>query len=438
MGCIRSGLTLTGLAGLVRVLFFKDGLGSEKPMKIQYVPFSKLPYTDTCWSLIEGPDERAYAVACCEHSSGGTGFITRYDPATRRLEYLLDVAETVGQPSDNGRATQCKIHYSMVADDDGILYAATHLSGPAIDQPNYNPWGTFDDPLRSFVGSQLLAYDIARDKVLWTDTLIPHEGCRCFALDRQRRLLYAVGYPRDHFYVYQLDSRRRTDLGRIGSVNPQAIWMDQRGRAYTTDDYGRIIVCQPADGGGWRLIDTDTYAPHAIYQNGWHNVAYDVVAVPGTDAVAGAAWNVDPHLFLLTHHDELADMKMENLGPSSPGIDGYGDRGFNGDHCGGLVFSAGGELLYCASLSDTSGSVFPSRSAMLKAINLQTHRVRDICQLTDNAGVEIPYISRTIRIGPRHLVMGVVGQMPTGILHVELDGELAQGPLAATPRRYWG
>jgi hypothetical protein len=34
--------------------------------------------------------------------------------------------------------------------------------------------------------------------------------------------------------------------------------------------------------------------------------------------------------------------------------------------------------------------------------------------------------------------MGVVGHMPTGILHVELDDQMAQGPLAATPRRYWG
>jgi hypothetical protein len=129
---------------------------------------------------------------------------------------------------------------------------------------------------------------------------------------------------------------------------------------------------------------------------------------------------------------------MEDLGPSTAGIDGYGDRGLNGDHCGGLVFAADGGLLYCASSSDGAGTIFPGRSAVLKRLDLRTRQVREVCRLKDDSGVEIPYISRTIRIGPRHLVMGVVGHMPTGILHVELDGELTEGPMAATPRRYWG
>jgi len=406
-------------------------------MKITYVPFAKLPYTDTCWSLIEGPDDKAYAVACCEHSSGGSAFITRYDPATRKLEYLLDVAEAVGEPPSTGRATQCKIHYSMIVDDDGILYAATHLSGPAIDQPFYNPWGTFDDPLRSFVGARMLAYDIGREKVLWTDTLIPYEGCRCLAFDRQRRLMYAVGYPRDHFYVYELDRRRRTDLGRIGSVNPQAIWLDQRGWAYTTNDDGRIVLCRPTSD-GWDLRESDVRAPHAPYQTGWHNVVYDVVQVPGQDAVAGCMWNTDPRLFLLEHAADPAAMRMHDLGPAHVGIDDYANRGFNDDHVGGLAFDAAGQLLYCISRPGRGSSMFPDRSATLKRMDLATRQVRDVCALKDEAGVEIPYVSRMVRIGRRHLVMGVVGHMPTGVLHVELDDDLAAGPLAATPRRYWG
>jgi len=56
----------------------------------------------------------------------------------------------------------------------------------------------------------------------------------------------------------------------------------------------------------------------------------------------------------------------------------------------------------------------------------------------DEAGVSVPYISRAVRIGARHLVLGTVGRTKAGIAHVELDDDLAQGPWQQTPRRYWG
>ena len=406
-------------------------------MKIRFIPFDKLPYSDTCWSLIEGPDEKVYAAACCEHGSGGTAFVVRYDPRTEQLEYLLDIAELVGEPPTNGRAGQCKIHYSMVIDDEGIMYAATHLSGPALDQVSYSPWSTFNDPARSFVGARMFAYDTRSEQVLWRETLIPWEGCRCLALDPAGGRLYAVGYPRDHFYVFDLRTRRCRDLGRIGSVNPQAIWLDRRGRAYTTDDYGKLLVFDPQAG---ELIPTDIQAPHAPYQNGWHNVVYDVVQVPGSDEVVGVSWNSDAYLFRFSPGEQPGSGEMQNLGPACPGIAGYGIHSPNTEHAGGLVFSAGGELLLSVSRTEhgTRPKRKPKREAWLKAMNLQTGRTREVCALRDEKGVQIGYISRAVRIGPEHLVMGVVGPVPTGIVHVVLDGEVSQGPCGATPRRYWG
>ena len=407
-------------------------------MRIKYIPFSKLPYSDTCWSLIEGPDEKVYAAACCEHSSGGTAFIIRYDPRREQLEYLLDVAEVVGQPPINGRPTQCKIHYSMIIDDEGILYAATHLSGPAISEICYNPWGSFDDSARSFVGSRLLAYDTRKETVLWTDTLIPWEGCRCLALDRAARRIYALGYPRDHLYVYDLDSRQRFDAGRIGSVNPQTIWLQaisgQEQRVWTTDDDGRLIVYDPE---AQSIITTDLRTPHAPYQTGWHNLVYDVVQVPGSSDVAGVAWNVDPYLFRLGHAEDPNAAVVQDMGPVSPGISGYGNRGLNTDHVGGLVFSAAGELLFSVGqLAITNATDI--EPAKLKAMNLATGESRDVCELRGEDGAPATYISRAVRIGPEHLVMGTVGRVPTGIMHIQLDGDMSQGPFEATPRRYWG
>jgi hypothetical protein len=404
-------------------------------MRIRFIPFEKLPYADTCWSLIEGPDRCVYAAACCERSSGGTAFVLRYDPASARLEYLLDVARAVGCPPDDGRATQCKIHYSMVVGDDGVMYGATHLSGPAVGEVSYNPWATFDDPERSFVGAPLFAFDTRQERLLWAEMLIPWEGCRCLALDRKRRRLYAVGYPRDHFYVYDLDTRERRDLGRIGSVNPQAIWLDAAGCAWTTGDFGELLFLAPDDD---ELTATDLAAPHAAYQDGWHNMVYDVVQVPERDAVAGVTWNVDPHLFLFEPGRGGGQGLMRALGPATPGLDGAGPRGVNTNHAGGLVFAAGGELLYCVSRGKGGGDILPHAPAVLKAMDLQTGRSREVAELVGEDGTVIPYVSRAARVGADHLVLGAIARDVAGIVHVVLEGDLAEGPWADTPRRYWG
>ena len=402
-------------------------------MRIRFVPFEKLPYCDTCWSLIEGPDDRVYAAACCEHASGGTVVVVRYDPQTEELVYLLDVAEAVGQPPDDGRATQCKIHYSMVIDDDGILYGATHLSGPAVTEVHYNPWATFDDPLRSFVGSKIFAYDIAAEKVLWTDTLIEWEGCRCLALDAPRRRLYAAGYPRNHFYIYDLDRHTTTDLGRFGSVNPQAIWTDGRMRAWTTGDYGELVVCDPNED---ELKTTDLSLPHAPYQDGWHNVIYDVVGAPDGGDVFGAPWNMDPYIFRFRPGASPEATEVTSLGAA---IRDVTPTGVNSHHVGGLVFSAGGDLLYTTTrVGEAAGDKRYHRLSTLRLMDVRTGDIRTLCDLIDENGMGISYVSRTARIGPQHLVMGAVGHTPTGICHVTLDDDLAEGPFAKTPRRYWG
>lgn len=403
-------------------------------MRVRFIPFEKLPYSDSCWSLIEGPDDRVYAAGCAEHSPGGTVYVVRYDPETEELEYLLDVAEVFGESPGNGRATQCKIHYSLLVADDGVMYGATHLSGPAVGQVRYDPWATFNDPDRSYLGALMFAYDTTTEEVLWTDKLIPWEGCRCLALDQHRARLYAVGYPRDHFYRYDLDGHERADMGRLGSVNPQAIWMDGRGRAYTTGDDGRIVCYDPADE---TLNETDLYLPTASYQSGWHNVIYDVVRVPDSEDVVGVTWNVDPRIFRFSPGNVSGRGEVRDFGPAGPGIEGQGVRGLNTDHAGGLVFLPNGDLLYGATRPADNGDRY-GRVCVLKRMNVETGESEEIGELHTDEGRPIGYVSRAVRIGPRDIVLGVVGPRPTGIVHVTLPDALAEGPHQETPRRYWG
>lgn len=139
-----------------------------------WYPFTGHPDADTCWSLSVGPDGRIYAAACAESVPGGVVKVVRYNEKKDALDYLFSIDEMVNDPGDSGRATQCKIHYSFAPSmADGILYMATHLSGPPIDRPAYSPWLSWHDPKRCFRGSALLAFDTKKDQVLWWDTLLP-------------------------------------------------------------------------------------------------------------------------------------------------------------------------------------------------------------------------------------------------------------------------
>ena len=197
------------------------------PYNVKFYEFSEYEVADTCWALSVGPDGRIYAAACAENVPGGLVKVVRYNEKKDGLDYLFRVADKVNDPGDSGRATQSKIHYSFAPSmHDGILYMATHLTAPPFDQLAYSPWLSWHDEKRCFRGSALLAFDTKTDEVKWWDTLIPKEGCRCMAHDEGRGQIYALSYPRDHLIAFDLKKRRRRDLGRVGSINSQALFLE--------------------------------------------------------------------------------------------------------------------------------------------------------------------------------------------------------------------
>ena len=253
----------------------------------------------------------------------------------------------VDDPADAGRATQCKIHYSFVPSmHDGVLYMATHLSGPPIDLPAYSPWGMWHDKERCFRGSALLAFDTRTDQVLWWDTMIPKEGCRCLLHDEERGLLYSLSYPRDHFFIYDIARRKRRDVGRIGSVNAQALFLDKRHRVLTSNDDGRIVRYDPDKD---RLETSPYILPHdPTYQTGWHSVFYDVAPSPDGECVYASTWIANPRLMRIWPNE--GDWgRVEDLGPTTQPRDLTLPLSTFLDHCGGLVFGGDGLLYYCAS-----------------------------------------------------------------------------------------
>jgi hypothetical protein len=317
------------------------------PYPVKWYPFTGHPDSDTCWSLSVGPDGRIYAAACAESVPGGVVKPVRYNEQRDDLDYLFNLAEKVDDPGDSGRASQCKIHYSFAPSmHDGVLYMATHLSGPPIDLPVYSPWFSWHDRKRGFRGSALLAYDTRNDQVLWWDTLIPKEGCRCLLHDEERGLLYAMSYPRDHFIIYDLKTRKRRDIGRISSINPQALFLDKRHRVWTSSDYGRLVRYTAETD---RLEISPRLIAHDLnYQTGWHSVFYDIAPAPDRECVYASTWCPSPRLMRIWPNQ--GDWpRVEDLGPATQARDTSFPVDMYRDHCGGLTFGGDGKLYYVAS-----------------------------------------------------------------------------------------
>lgn len=406
---------------------------------VKWYPFTEHPESDSCWSLSVGPDGRIYAAACAEGAPGGIVKVVRYNEETDALDYLFDVDEMVDDPRDSGRGTQCKIHYSFAPSmSDSILYMATHLSGPPIDLPAYSPWRFWHDEERCFRGSALIAFDTRNDQVLWWDTLLPKEGCRCLLHDEERGLLYALSYPRDHFFVYDLKKRTRRDIGRIGSVNAQTLLMDSKHRIWTTSDYGKLVRYDPETG---RLEQSPYVLPHnPQFQTGWHSVFYDVVAQPDAPCVFAVTWIAQPRLMRIWP-DEGDWGRVEDLGPATQDRNPSLPHDTFRDHCGGLTFAGDGQLYYVASRwqdpvhcptltgdREMEGVVFRLDPETLE---------REEVAILERPDAPAQYVSRGAVDHRGDLFFGHVGPRPVGILKVEMPADRKR-PDSHLPIRMWG
>jgi hypothetical protein len=403
-----------------------------------YYPFDVRPLSDSCWSLQTGPDGRVYIAACTEHTGGESATVLRYNSHTDDLDVLFDLDKVTGDLRDSGRATQCKIHYSFAPEiDTGILYCATHLSGPPKGETRYNPWAAWHDPVRAFRGAYLTAFNTRTDEVEWSRLMIPKEGCRCLCLDPERRQLYALTYPRDHFIIYDLASHKLRDLGRIGSVNSQCIFTDRRGRAYTFADSGHMIRFDP---------ETDVLQqlphrfPHDPCQNDCHGVVYDAVADNDSGAIYAVPWKARPHL-LKFDPENGPNGSIEDLGRLGPPSDPRHPMGINRNHAGGLLLHDP-YLYYVVSHwlerdlpSVQSGSIAPDQTiALLRRMHLGTGLHEDVCTLSAGAGMH-HYISRAAMSAGGDLFFAKIMARPAGVYRVRIPDVT---PPRQPPIRLWG
>jgi len=404
----------------------------------KFYRFDNWSRADSCWSLSTGPDGRIYAAACVELTPGSSVCVTRYNDTFDRVDYLLELDKVVNDPRDSGRATQCKVHYSFAPSmHDGIMYMATHLSGAPIGHQVYSPWHSWYKS-EVFRGSALIAFDTNTDKVLWYETMLPKQGCRCLCHDEELGVLYSLTYPLDHFVIYDLKTRTAYDIGRIGSVNSQAIFLDSHHCAYTASDQGQLLRYDPKT---QKLETLPIFLPHEPFQIGWHSVIYDAIASPDGKYIYILTWIADPHL-IRYEPDAGPYGKIEDFGRLTQERDTTLPMSTYLNHAGGLVFDNDGMLYVVVSKwnGDNQWEAISNRDleayGSVLRIDPDTGSRKEVAKLRrplpDGSG---HYVARGARDGRGDLFFGNVGTIPVGFFKMEMNVNKKNAHL---PIRKWG
>ena len=368
--------------------------------ELKVITFPELPVHDTMWSITTGKDGKIYMGLCGEMTGGLSVFLVSYDPVTEKREYLLEVAKELKEPPDNGRATHSKIHYSLVPSSDGKLYGATHCTGPPLNHSTWSPWNCWDDSERMFSGFHIFSYDLATGDFEDFGVQAPNEGSRIMALAEKRSLLYGITYPRDHFYVFDIKKHTFKDIGRIGDVNPQSMWMDSDENAYTVDELGYVVKYQ-AD--VEELKNTDIRFPS--FRDLPCVSIYDCVPSPDGKSIYGVTWGEEKPGFL--NHFFRYDFKEKNFCDLGSVDDFKGLTSVN--HIGGLVFGDDGYLYFASgnwALRKPELGIGPARFAptrlpfkgmYLYRMKVETLKRERIGPFMDTKGKTSPYIAHATK-----------------------------------------
>jgi hypothetical protein len=213
------------------------------------IPYHKL--ADAIWDCAAGPDGRIYIGMCSEHS-GGSAHLMAFDPATETFEDIFDAQELTKSPMD--RMPQGKIHFTLNASPDGLLYGATHFGylKSTPEEPNPNPtnldeWNRLlTDPAKGYPGGHLFVYDTKTKQARDLGVPIEYQGVRVMALDKTRGHLYGLGALDNYLFHHDIKAGKTTIVGKVAGYNPYGMVVDERdGTMYTSDGTGHIVAYRP-------------------------------------------------------------------------------------------------------------------------------------------------------------------------------------------------
>ena len=304
-------------------------------------------------SLVETPDGDIFG--------GTTGYVSHlfvYSYRPGRVKKLSNWVRHLGKIPGHE-----SIHHSLVCDDDGIIYFGTGLNELtqhpiSFPQPGNagimkSLWADIEGRYADYEGGRLFRFDYAAEKREWigphdecgAEDLgipVPHDGIYALTINKKRKEIYGITYPRGHFFVYQIEKKKFIDKG---SVYKQLVYpgpnnrtlrgitatlvCDDKSFVYGSGDAGRLFRYDPESG---QIEVTDIKIP-AVYYSVTEAFAKDENGLIYGGTNEGYLFRFDPEKLKLTNLGKpFVQMRIRALTVGKNGCI-YGIGGERPKHC---------------------------------------------------------------------------------------------------------
>jgi len=212
-------------------------------------------------SLVESPDGDIFG---CTTGYVSHLFVYSYRPG--KVKKLSNWVRHLGKIPGHE-----SIHHSLVCDDDGIIYFGTGLneltqhdiSFPQMGNAGImkSLWADIEERYADYEGGRLFRFDYETEKREWIGPqdkcsaedlgiAVANEGIYALTINKKRKEIYGITYPRGHFFVYQIEKKKFIDKG---SVYKQLVYPGPNNR--TLRGITAALVC---DGNGFVYGSADT------------------------------------------------------------------------------------------------------------------------------------------------------------------------------------
>lgn len=209
--------------------------------RVDVTLFTGLPTGDkgTLWSSWgDGGVARngKYYTSLGDHrGTDANSFVYEYDPVTKKLRRVVDVARAIGQkPGAYGHG---KIHSGIHEADDGWLYFSTYWGKHREVEAAFGP---------DYQGSLLLRYHPETEELENLGAIVPRRGLPASYFDAKRNLLYFHAVYDGGVSVYDIRARKlKFQSGDSTTEGNRAFMGDARGRVFFTAPDGTLHFYDP-------------------------------------------------------------------------------------------------------------------------------------------------------------------------------------------------
>ncbi len=218
-----------------------------------FQPLSEQHPSHSVWgNMVRAMDGDLYVAAGNHEVFGGDSWLYRIPQEENKPQQCFSVRQVIGARSGQSAVGEAKIHTRLQQADDGWIYMATMQGGIG----HLTKWSHYAHPSQ-YEGGLLLRYHPQREEVECLGIPVEREGLQTMIMDRRRRQLYFVTWPKKQFVRYDLNKREATNFGVIAwSPTDEAgtkqhyardLFIDNDGIVYCTNNFGELVYLRPGD-----------------------------------------------------------------------------------------------------------------------------------------------------------------------------------------------